>query len=180
MSKRLIAGLLAVGLLSVAGCAELEEERKPAKKTSNSSVAGKGLDTDGDGVKDSDDADPVDAGVSSEGELNARNTPPEPEADSQLTCAYLLGDFGESGDPAQGYRLVGGGDVRNTGEVPARVEVRFSWEMLGAEPVRQQKTFFVKAGRTRRVAITVPVTQTQIDAHQAADGKCRSHAEIVG
>lgn len=59
----------------------------------------------------------------------------EPDGKYDLDCNYVLGDFGESGDPSKGFRFIAGGSVRNTGNIGIRVRVTVTWEQLGADPI---------------------------------------------
>lgn len=104
----------------------------------------------------------------------------DPKGDYNLNCDYVLGDFNESGDPAKGFRFLGGGTVSNEGNIGIRVRVTFRWQQLGVSPVVERKTLRVPVGRVREVNVTVPATQDQIDLHQSADGKCSARATIVG
>lgn len=104
----------------------------------------------------------------------------KPKAEYDLTCDYVLGDFNESGDPTKGFRFLGGGTIRNTGNVGIRVRATFRWKQLGAAPIVKRKTFRVPAGREKDVNLTVPATPDQIDLHQSAEGDCTARAAIVG
>lgn len=111
----------------------------------------------------------------------AEPTPePEPDGSYELNCDYVLGDFGESGNPERGFRFVGGGEVENTGNVGIRTRVRIRWQLLGGEPVVEDRTVKVPVGGRRDVQVSVAATQDQIDLHQSADGDCSARASIVG
>jgi hypothetical protein len=99
--------------------------------------------------------------------------------DSELSCDYDLGDFGDSGDPAKGYRFLGGGTLTNTGNVGIVVRVTYKWRLLGQGSIVKRQTYRLRRNGSRDVDISFPVTDDMIDAHQSADGKCSSRATIV-
>lgn len=126
-------------------------------------------------------ANPPDADDSPLVEEEDPPEPPDPDAEYKLNCAYLLGDFGESGDPSKGYRFVGGGTLRNTGNVGVRVRVTYKWQLLGQSPKTLKKTYKLLHGQgPREVDSTVPATSDEIDQHQRADGDCSAKATIIG
>ncbi len=96
-----------------------------------------------------------------------------------LKCDYLLGDFGESGDPSKAERFVAGGTLKNTGNVGIVVKVNVRWDLLGTEPARFSDTYRVKREGSKRVNVTVPALEGQIDAHQSADGECKASTTIT-
>lgn len=104
---------------------------------------------------------------------------PDPDGDSELQCAYELGDFGESGDPKKGYRFVAGGTLHNTGNIGIRVRVTYQWKLLGRAALTVHKHYRVRRGEDRDVNLTVPVTDADIDAHQNAAADCSAKSTIV-
>lgn len=103
----------------------------------------------------------------------------KPEAEHNMDCGYVLGDFGDSGDPSKGYRLVGGGRVTNTGNVGVIGQITITWEMLGQAPVKEQRQVRLAVGKSKRVSVTVPVGQDAIDLHQSADGDCKAKMKLT-
>lgn len=93
-----------------------------------------------------------------------------PDVSDHLRCDYLLGSE---------YRFVGGGRLRNDGTEDARVKVTFTWMLLGSDPVKESKTVNVPAGRGRDVQVSLPATGDQIDAHQSAEGECRTNSVVL-
>lgn len=102
---------------------------------------------------------------------------PNAAGDSRLNCDMLLGDFSE--DPDSGYRFVGGGQIRNTGNIGTIVEIKAEWEILGSDPVVETQRVRLPAGETRSVSLSVPATSDQVDAHQSAEGRCEIDAELI-
>ncbi len=111
----------------------------------------------------------------------AEDPPPEPDADGQyeLTCDYELGDFGDSGDPDQGYRFIAGGTISNTGNVWIVVRATYKWRLLGQGSLIERRTYRLRRGQERDVDVVIPVTQDQIDAHQSAGSKCSTDVTII-
>lgn len=112
-------------------------------------------------------------------EQSERPPAADPKGTYKLSCDYTLGDFGDSGDPAAGYRFIAGGTVKNTGNVGIAARVRITWEQLGTEPIRWEKTYRIETGKTKRVKVTLPATEDQIDLHQSADGDCATKVKII-
>jgi zinc-ribbon domain len=104
---------------------------------------------------------------------------PNPDGKVKLKCDYELGDFGDSGDPSQGFRFIAGGTIKNTGNVGIVVKVVAKWQLLRQDPLRFTERVRLRAGKRKRISISIPVTQDQIDAHQSADGDCNTNATIV-
>jgi len=108
-------------------------------------------------------------------EVVAEDPPPDlepnPDAEYDLTCDYLLGD--------PDYSFVAGGDVTNTGNIGVVAEVKVSWTLLGSDPVTTTKSIRLKPGKTKDVQISLPASMDQIDAHQSADGDCDVTAAMV-
>lgn len=102
---------------------------------------------------------------------------PDPKGTFEGNCNYLLGDFTEGTEA--GYKLVAGGTVENTGNVGIVATVKARWTMLGAEPVTESRKVRLKRGQSKEVQLRVLATQAQVDAHQAADGKCKTDVTIV-
>jgi len=105
---------------------------------------------------------------------------PNPDGTSELACSYELGDFGESGDPAKGFRFTAGGTIENTGNIGTRVRVTYKWKLLGREALKVRKIYKVRPGQERDVNITQTASDDDIDAHQNAKGDCSTSATIVG
>lgn len=120
-----------------------------------------------------DDTEPV-AAATAEPADRATPTPepepaPDPSATAERICDYLL-------DP---YLFVGQAKIRNTGNVGVKVRLVATWQRLGLDAVRAEKTVRVTTGDTRRVKFDVPATVDDIAAHQSAQGECRVKTEIV-
>ncbi len=125
-----------------------------------------------------EDNKPLGAGApvqEAQAEPAARNA----DGEYNLSCAYELGDFGESGDPARGYRFTAGGTLINTGNTNIRVRVTYQWKRLGSSAAKVRKVYRVKQGQERDVNVTVPASQSDISAHQNADAGCKATAKIV-
>jgi hypothetical protein len=134
-------------------------------------IDGSQTDSDGDGIYDLYDSDPNVA-------ERTRETP-DPTGEYKLRCDYELGDFGESGDPSQGYRFIAGGTLHNIGNVGIRVRVTYSWKRLGQNALVVKKHYRLRRGETRDVNLTLPVSESDIDAHQSADGDCTAKATVL-
>lgn len=102
---------------------------------------------------------------------------PNPSGTFDGTCNYLLGNFTEGTEA--GYKLVAGGTIENTGNVGVVATARARWTMLGGEPVTQTRKVRLRRGQSKEIQMRVLATQAQIDAHQAADGKCKTDVTIV-
>lgn len=126
------------------------------------------------------DADKASSAEQREDSSADESATPDPSGAYDLDCSYELGDFGDSGDPAKGYRFVAGGTIENTGNIGARVRVTYKWKLLGRSAHTVRKTYRLRVGQERDVNITVPVTQDDISAHQNADGDCSTKATIIG
>ncbi len=156
MKRILLVGLLAAILMGADDCASTEDKKPLSNKEEPTQQA--------------------------EEETPAETAPePKTDGDYNLTCAYELGDFGDSGNPAKGYRFTAGGTLENTGDTNIRVRVTYQWKLLGAAPKKVQKIYKVRTGEERDVNVTVPVGQDDISAHQSApDPACKTTAKIVG
>ena len=84
-----------------------------------------------------------------------------------FNCDYLLGP-GINGPDT----FVAGGTVTNKGSKDGQATVTASWELLGSDPATATQTVSVPAGEKRKVQISRVATGTEIDAHQAANGRC--------
>ena len=122
---------------------------------------------------------PAEAAVEPEPEPERLREDPNPDGDYDLNCAYELGDFGESGDPAKGYRFVAGGTLVNTGNIGIRVRVTYKWKLLGRLPITLRKHYKVRRGEERDVNSTVPATGNEIERHQKSDSDCSTSVKIV-
>src|SRR4051794_1784842 len=71
---------------------------------------------------------------------------PNPDGRFNLQCDYVLGDFGDSGDPAQGYRFIAGGRISNTGNIGIITRVKITWEQLGADPITYTREVRIPRG----------------------------------
>lgn len=100
---------------------------------------------------------------------------PDPHASASLTCDYLL----SPGISAPNH-FVGGGDLRNSGNIGVIVKVTARWQRLGQAPARIAKSYRVRRGQTRTVNFSVPATIEDISAHQSANAKCSTHATVAG
>lgn len=147
----------------------LTQDAEDAKVVTQTVTAGGGIAN----LPDADDEPPLPP--------EEEEDPPDPDAEYDLECDYLLGDHNESGDPSQGYRFVGGGTLRNTGNVGVRVRVTYKWELLGQSPKTVKKTYKLLHGQgPRDVNVTVPATSDEISGHQSADSDCTAKATIIG
>lgn len=126
-----------------------------------------------------DSADVADSATDGGANEEIPSAPAKPEPDGQynLTCDYLLGDFTEGTDA--GFKFVAGGTVKNTGNIGIVARARARWQQLGSAPLLEERTLRVAVGRTKRVAITRLGTQSEIDAHQSANGDCSTSVKIV-
>lgn len=131
-------------------------------------------DTDGDGIRDIYDPEPT-----VPDEPAPTREAPDDRGSYEMRCDYELGDFGDSGDPSQGYRFVAGGTLRNTGNIGIRVRVTYKWKLLGRDPLTVRKHYRLRRGQSRDVNLTVPVTENDIDSHQSAAGDCSTKVTIV-
>jgi hypothetical protein len=105
------------------------------------------------------------------------NRKPNPDGTFAGTCDYLLGDFSEGTE--SGYKLVAGGDAKNTGNIGIVARLDAKWDQLGSEPVTASKTVRLQPGQTKDINVSVLATQGQIDAHQSANGDCDTELTIV-
>jgi hypothetical protein len=125
-----------------------------------------------------DQTSKLEAALAAAGESVAQE--PDARGKETINCDYTLGDFGDSGDPSAGYRFIAGGKLKNTGNVGIKVRVRVSWERLGTTPITSTTVYRVPYGHTKRVSITIPATQDDIDLHQSADSDCGTKVKIIG
>lgn len=121
-----------------------------------------------------------------DGEVEETSTPepepepvPDPDGTYELSCDYDLGDFDESGIDEAGYKFIAGGTLKNTGNVGIVADVTYKWRLLGQGWLKETKTYKVPYDRKRDVDILIPVGSEEIDAHQSADGDCRTSVKIV-
>lgn len=153
-------------------------------------AVGAALGSSSDGEKGSVDelaaTAPAEETAVGEGDLEESATPepdppalPEPDGKYELTCDYELGDFGESGVPDAGYTFIGGDTIENTGNIGIKTEVTYKWRLLGRGSLVERQTYKLRPGREKDVDILVPVTDADIDAHQSADGDCKTSVEMV-
>ena len=163
MQARVVWALIAAAVLAVAGCGDTEQQASTSKSVDSGPAK----------------TNPVTGATTSEEAPARTREEPNPDGTSNLTCDYVLGDFNESGDPSKGFRFIGGGRIRNTGNIGIVVRVTFTWDMLGQEPLRVRKKYRLRRDQSRRVNVSVPGTQDQIDLHQSAHGDCRSHVTIL-
>lgn len=84
-----------------------------------------------------------------------------------FNCDYLLG-AGLNGPDT----FVAGGTVTNKGSKDGKATVTASWELLGSDPATAVETVTVPAGGKRKVQLSREAVATEIDAHQAANGRC--------
>lgn len=116
----------------------------------------------------SEPAEPT-ATPSEEPTLEYTTPEPRPTADPDGTyessCDYVLGDFSEN--PRTGYRFVADVSMKNTGNIGLVNRVKATWYLSGGGKVVETKEVKVKAGRSKRVGITVPITNDQLDLHQS-------------
>lgn len=123
-----------------------------------------------------DDDEPADAGGTPAATTSSPDSPepkttttppvmPDPSAKYSSSCDYLLGDF--TSNTKTGYRFVAGARVKNDGNIGIVLEMRSKWFRLGAKPITDVKEFKLNIGQARRVDVSVPVGQDDIDMHQA-------------
>lgn len=93
--------------------------------------------------------------------------PNEAKMVGAFNCDYLLGP-GLNGPDT----FVAGGVVTNKGSKDGQATVTASWELLGSEPATATETVSVPAGERKKVQISRDAAGTEIDAHQAANGRC--------
>jgi hypothetical protein len=107
--------------------------------------------------------------------------PIDTNGESEFSCDYQLGDFGDSGDPKKGFRFTATGTLTNTGNVGIKVRVTYKWKQGGGlPPITRRKIYRVRRNETRDVGITVPATSEQIDSIQSVPGKdCSANATII-
>ncbi len=91
---------------------------------------------------------------------------PDPSGTYTSSCDYLLGDFTET---ASGYRFVADARVKNTGNIGIVMEIRASWFLAGGGAVKEVRRVALDVGQSKRVGVTVPVSQDQVDLHQSYD-----------
>jgi hypothetical protein len=114
---------------------------------------------------------------------DARGTPvatttteAHPSGTSLLRCDYSLA-WNAADDP--NYHFIGGGTLSNTGNVGIVVLVTYKWRLLGQGSVERHRTYRLLPGRSRDVDIRIRASQTQVEAHQAANSKCSAKAETI-
>lgn len=101
---------------------------------------------------------------------------PRPKGENQLRCDYTL-ELDANDHPD--YHFIAGGTVSNTGNVGIVVRVAYKWRLLGSGSVIERRDYRVRVGATRDVDVRIPVTQTQVEAHQSAGAKCSTSATII-
>lgn len=131
------------------------------------------------GSGDEDEPSPEPAAATSEASEPVEEPPvaAQPNGEYRLNCDYLLGNFEEGS--ANGYRFVAGGLLKNTGNVGTVVEAKAKWQILGSAPVVETKRVRLKPGQKQNVQMMVLATGDQIDAHQSANSRCSTNANIV-
>lgn len=102
---------------------------------------------------------------------------PDPEADVESSCDYLLSFSDDYSTSA--HKFVAGATITNTGNIGVVVRLKATWTLLGGEPVTAEKTARIKRGGEREIQISKPATDNQIDAHQSANGKCKAKGTII-
>lgn len=88
----------------------------------------------------------------------------------ELDCDY-------SRDPA---RFTGHGTVRNIDDTGITVRALFLWFQRQQTPVREVSEIQLQPGQRRRVRVSVPATDDQIEAHQALNGRCQTRLVVTG
>lgn len=93
--------------------------------------------------------------------------PPEPDPDARYSssCDYVLGNF--TSNTPRGYRFVAGANVRNTGNIGIVAEFQAKWFRLGTSAIVKTKEFRLDTGTSKRINVTVPTSQDNIDLHQS-------------
>jgi hypothetical protein len=99
-----------------------------------------------------------------------------PDGTYSLRCNHLLGNYTEG---PGGYRFVAGGSLKNTGNVGIVTEVNARWELLGSGPATTTERVRLDTGEQRRVQMTLPATQDEIDAHRSAGEHCKTRVKIL-
>jgi len=167
---------LSVGAAMAGGNSDSKSVEKTEAKADTSNTVAPG---------DKPNSDAADSQTTVETEPPAEPEPePEPvvadpNGEYDLNCDYLL-KFDESLNGNNDHRFVGGGTLENTGNIGIRVRVTYKWKLLGQGPLTVKKTYKVRRNETRDIAVNIPATDDQIDAHQSADGDCTAKATIVG
>lgn len=178
-----LAALLLIGIGASLGGNDDTKSSDAARTSDNTrgkeAAANATKDDDGDGVLNPYDPEPDNPDVSNYAEEEETPQPvreaANPDGRYELNCDYTLPDDIDSED----YRFIAGGTLENTGNVGIVVQITYKWDLLGQAPFKEQKTYRVKRGREKDVNVSFPVTSDMIDAHQSADGDCKTTVRIV-
>lgn len=105
--------------------------------------------------------------ISEDPEPTFEEPPPEPDPDVEYesSCDYVLGDFSENSE--SGFRFIADAVLHNIGNIGTVNEVKVSWYLSGGDKITETKKVKVKAGADRRVGMSVPASQDEIDRHQS-------------
>jgi hypothetical protein len=117
-------------------------------------------------------------GSASTAEPSATTDPepaPAPDADGKFThsCDMLLNSDFESS--VSGW-LVADAEVRNTGNVGIKLNVKAVWKQAGSNPIIKVKRVRLGYGHHRAVHFKLPVSTDQVDAYQSAPGYFNDNA----
>jgi hypothetical protein len=100
---------------------------------------------------------------------------PTPNADGKFThsCDMLLNSDFESS--VSGW-LVADAELRNTGNVGIKVNVKAVWKQAGSNPIVKVKGIRLGYGHHRAVHFKLPISTDQVDAYQSAPGYFNDNA----
>ncbi|HET7171890.1 MAG TPA: hypothetical protein VFI18_09670 [Gaiellales bacterium] len=117
-----------------------------------------------------------DTAAASTAEPSATTDPaPAPDPDGKFThsCDMLLNSDFESS--IAGW-LVGDAELRNTGNVGIKLNVKAVWKQAGSNPIVKVKKVRLGYGHHRAVHFKLPVSTGQVDAYQSAPGYFNDNA----
>ncbi len=109
-------------------------------------------------------------GAASTAEPSATTEPaPAPNPDGKFThsCDMLLNSDFESS--VSGW-LVADAELKNTGNVGLKFNVKAVWKQAGSNPIVKVKHVRLGYGHHRAVHFKVPISTDQVDAYQSAPG----------
>jgi hypothetical protein len=100
---------------------------------------------------------------------------PAPNADGKFThsCDMLLNSDFESS--VSGW-LVADAELKNTGNVGVKVNVKAVWKQAGSNPIVEVKKIRLGYGHHRAVHFKLPLSTDQVDASQSAPGYFNDNA----
>lgn len=100
---------------------------------------------------------------------------PAPSPDGKFThsCDMLLNSDFESS--VSGW-LVADAELKNTGNVGIKLNVKAVWKQAGSNPIVNVKKVRLGYGHHRAVHFKVPISTDQVDAYQSAPGYFNDNA----